>query len=238
MPERKIVSRIRRDLRIHAKKSKAEVLQKFFKTGPGEYGEGDVFIGVTVPVIRSIVRRSKDAELKDALQLLASEIHEERLTALLIMVSLFDRARSEREQREIFKAYLGHVRWINNWDLVDSSAEHIVGGFLAGRDRKILRSMAHSRNLWKRRIAMLATSHFIKRQDFKDAFIIARLLLGDREDLIHKAVGWMLREVHNHRGPLEQFLARHYQTMPRTMLRYAIEKFPEKRRQAYLKGAA
>lgn len=229
---------IRRALKQTADPEDARFLQRFFKTGPGEYGEGDRFIGVRVPRIRAIVKQHADLPMPDVQALLMSPIHEERLLALLILVRQFQRG-DDPARRVIYRLYLSHTRHINNWDLVDLSAEHIVGGYLRDRSRKPLYRLARSPRLWERRIAVLSTFHLIKRNDFDDLLALAGQLLGDREDLIHKAVGWMLREV-GKRDPAaeEAFLKRHYREMPRTMLRYAIERFPERKRRAYLSGAA
>jgi len=211
-------------------------LQRFFKTGAGEYGEGDVFLGVRVPVLRKLSRELRPMALEELLVLLRSRYHEARMLALLGMVDQFRRG-EPRAQASIYRAYLSHTRWINNWDLVDTSAEHIVGAYLWERDRATLRKLAASASVWERRIAMLATFHFIRRGDFADTLELAERMLHDPHDLIHKAVGWMLREVGNRDRPrLDAFLAQHYQEMPRTMLRYAIEKHEPATRQRYLRG--
>ncbi len=209
---------------------------RFFKTGPGEYGEGDLFRGIRVPVLRRLSREYQAITLPEAERLLRSPFHEDRLLALLILVRLY--ARGDAAVREkIYRLYLKNARFINNWDLVDSSAEHIVGAFLWEKGRRPLYQLAKSGDLWERRIAIMATFHFIKRGEYGETFSIALKLLSDREDLIHKAVGWMLREV-GKRAPEaeEQFLKKNYRRMPRVMLRYAIEKFPEEQRRMYLKG--
>lgn len=215
----------------------ASVLSGYFKTGPGEYGEGDQFRGIKVPVVRKIVVRARKLPLSDIVTLLHSSWHEDRLLALLVLVDLF--SKGDKEPREkIFRTYLDNTNRINNWDLVDLSAPAILGGHLYKRDRDILYEMAKSDNLWKRRMAVLATFYFIKNNDFADSLALAEMLLIDSEDLIHKATGWMLREIgKRHIEAEESFLMKHYGDMPRTMLRYAIEKFPEEKRQAYLKGA-
>jgi 3-methyladenine DNA glycosylase AlkD len=211
-------------------------LQRYFKTGPGDYGEGDVFVGIRVPVLRTLARENADLPLEDAAELLRSPVHEERLLALLILVRAHQRGTAER-RREIHDLYLSHTRFINNWDLVDSSAEHVVGAQLWEGDRSLLDRLARSDSVWERRIAIMATFHFLKRGDFGDTFRIAEMLIADRHDLIHKAVGWMLREVGKRDQPAEEaFLRAHHRRMPRTMLRYAIEKFPEPLRKAYLRG--
>lgn len=215
----------------------AQVLQRFFKTAPGEYGAGDVFLGIKVPPLRKLVRACRGkTTIADMAQLLQSPWHEERLLALLLLVQAFQRG-AETERRRIYRLYLKNTSRINNWDLVDTSAEHIVGGYLLDQDRKPLYKLAKSRSLWERRIAVLATFHYIKRGDHADTLALAALLLQDREDLMHKAVGWMLREVGKRDLPAEiGFLNEHCRTMPRTMLRYAIERFPEPQRRSYLLG--
>src|SRR5688572_1445680 len=224
-----------RALRAAADPSRVEILQRFFRTGPGEYAEGDVFIGVTVPAVRLLVKRFRDAPLEEVDALLQSAVHEARLLALLLMVQTF-RSGDDGLRRRIYRLYLSRTRFINNWDLVDSSAPQIVGAWLAERTRTPLTALARSPSLWKRRIAIVATRHFIRPGDLETTFDIADMLLGDSHDLIHKAVGWMLREAGKRDGAAERrFLASRHQRMPRTMLRYAIEKFPEAERRAYLK---
>ncbi|HXV63883.1 MAG TPA: DNA alkylation repair protein [Vicinamibacteria bacterium] len=230
-------AQVRRALKAEANPEKAAFFPRFFKTGPGEYGEGDRFHGVTVPKCRRVARKAREIADPELTKLLASPFHEEREVALFILVDRFRHTNDAGERRRIYDFYVRHRRFVNNWDLVDGSAPAIVGGFLENRDRSQLYRWARSRNLWDRRIAMLATFHFIKKGDFDDALGIAAVLLTDEEDLIHKAVGWMLREVgKKDHAAQERFLETHYRKMPRTMLRYAIEKLPEARRQAYLKG--
>jgi len=210
---------------------------RFFKTGPGEYGEGDKFLGLTVPVMRTLVRKYRALADDAALELLASPWHEERLVALLLLVDGYKRG-DERRRQKIHRAYLANARWINNWDLVDSSAEHVVGPHLDAGDISLLEQLARSKNIWERRIAIVSTFHFIKRNEFRPTLRIATILLGDSHDLIHKAVGWMLREVGKRdRKTLDAFLKRHYRQLPRTMLRYAIERHPERTRKRYLAGS-
>jgi 3-methyladenine DNA glycosylase AlkD len=210
--------------------------QRFFKTGKGEYGQGDTFLGIKVPRLRALVKKYKQSTIQDALVLLHSEYHEARLTALLLMVYIYDHAHAS-EKKQIYEDYLKNIAYINNWDLVDSSALQIVGHFLFDKDRSQLEKLARSKDLWERRVAIISSYYFIRQYEFQDTLTLAEILLHDKEDLIHKAVGWMLREVGNRSRPTEEaFLVKHYRTMPRTMLRYAIEKFPEDRRQAYLKG--
>ena len=215
----------------------AEASRRFFKTGPGEYGAGDLFRGIRVPVLRGLAREYEATSLPEAERLLGSPFHEDRLLALLILVRLYARGDGAARE-EIYRLYLKNTRRVNNWDLVDSSAEHIVGAHLWDRGRGPLRRLAKSADLWERRIAVLATFHFIKRGEFEETFNLARALLSDREDLIHKAVGWMLREA-GKRDPeaAERFLRQHHARMPRVMLRYAIEKFPEEKRRQFVKGS-
>ncbi len=223
-------------LREQANDSDAMVLRRFFKTGPGEYGEGDRFIGVRVPATRRIAQKYRNLPLADTLALLRSSVHEERLLALIILKRKYQEG-GQDEQAEIYGTYLDHTRYINNWDLVDASAEHIVGAYLKNRSREPLHALAHSESIWERRIAIMSTFHFIKNNEFDQTIRIAEILVSDSEDLIHKAVGWMLREVGKRdRNKEEFFLKKHYRSMPRTMLRYAIEKFPENLRQQYLQG--
>jgi 3-methyladenine DNA glycosylase AlkD len=225
---------VRRDIRRVARKSRARLNAWFFKTGPGDYGEGDKFLGVTVPALRKLAGRHQDLPAAGVLQLLKSRWHEERLLALLILIRRYEGADPPARAR-IYKLYLRNTAFINNWDLVDCSAAEIVGSHLTRADRKQLRRLAGSRSLWERRIAMIATFHYIKRGEYRDALVIARLLLRDSHDLIHKAVGWMLREIGKRdRSVEERFLKKHAALMPRTMLRYAVERFPERRRRQYL----
>ncbi len=229
---------IRHELDRRVDPTKVAIFQKFFKTGLGEYGAGDKFIGLTVPQVREVVALAQEASPGVVRGLLKSPIHEERLLALLIWVRQFTKG-DEATRAMIYRSYLEHTRWINNWDLVDTSARDIVGGWLADKDRSVLYTLVKSKSLWERRIAIIATFHFIRTKDFKDALALSELLLQDEHDLMHKAVGWMLREMGKRDLPvLERFLIQHQQQMPRTMLRYAIEKLPERRRQEYLRGTA
>ena len=230
------VKAARQALRRYATPEKAKIHQWFFKTGKGEYAEGDRFIGVTVPQIRKIVKQFQTLMLQDVLTLLVSIIHEDRLLALLILVSQFKRGDAST-QKHIVDAYLANLEYVNNWDLVDSSAPYILGAYLHDKKRAVLYKLATSTRLWDRRVAIIATFHFIKYGDLKDTLQLATRLLRDSEDLMHKAVGWMLREVGKRdQNMLEKFLKAHNKNMPRTMLRYAIERFPEEKRQEYLKG--
>ena len=232
-----ILADLRKDLNLYASPQKAEILKKFFKTGKGQYGEGDIFLGVQVPDLRKIVRKYANIPLDNTLNLLRSKIHEERLTALLFMVEK-TKCTDEAGKETLFKKYLENTLYINNWDLVDLSADKIVGSYLFEKPKNILYSLAASKNLWERRIAVMATFDFIKKGFYEDTLKLARILLNDRHDLIHKAVGWMLREIGKRcsQEVLEQFLLVNYKQMPRTMLRYAIERLPEDLRLQYLNG--
>ena len=214
----------------------ARFAQRFFKTGPGEYVEGDLFRGIRVPVLRKLSVTLDDFPMPEVIRLLASVFHEDRFLALLMLMRRF--AQGEELMREkIYKLYLANTCFINNWDLVDVSAPNIVGCFLQYHGREPLYRLAGSASLWERRIAMTATAHFIRRGELADTFALAELLLDDQEELIHKATGWMLREVGKRdQAALENFLLQHYRQMPRVMLRYAIERFPQEMRQRYLKG--
>jgi 3-methyladenine DNA glycosylase AlkD len=225
---------VQRRIRGLADSDRAKASRWFFKTGPGQYGEGDRFLGITVPILRKLAREYETLSLRGVASMLKSAWHEERLLALLILVRQYAAADSAVRD-DIFRCYLGNRARINNWDLVDCSAPQIVGAHLQARSRRFLRELAKSPSLWDRRIAVLATFHFIKDGDFDDALAIARVLLGDREDLIHKAVGWMLREIGKRdRRVLERFLRANAAEMPRTTLRYAIELFPDALRRRYL----
>ncbi|MEW5930889.1 MAG: DNA alkylation repair protein [Gemmatimonadota bacterium] len=227
---------LRSRLRGLADPEDARNLQRFFKTGPGEYGEGDLFLGIRVPVLRRLAKEAAALPLEDAEELLRSPYHEKRLLALLILVRAHAKGDAALRER-IHATYLANTRYVNNWDLVDSSAEHLVGAHLRDGDRGLLDRLAASDSVWERRIAVIATFHFIKRGELADTLRIAGLLLSDRHDLVHKAVGWMLREVGKRdREAEEAFLREHCRTMPRTMLRYAVERFPEPLRLAYLRG--
>lgn len=230
------IDEIRTRLKELGNKERAQASQRYFKTGPGEYGEGDVFLGIKVPELRKLAKAHRDTPLPEVLQLLKSAVHEERLFALFVLVQAYARGDDSSKER-IYKLYLKHTGFVNNWDLVDTSAGHIVGHFLANRSKEPLYGLAKSPVLWERRIAIMSTSYFVKHDEFSEALKISRMLLSDEEDLIHKAVGWMLREVGKRDIETEErFLKRYYKKMPRTMLRYAIERFPEPKRQEYLKG--
>jgi 3-methyladenine DNA glycosylase AlkD len=227
---------IQSELESLADPAHAAILQRFFKTGPGEYGEGDRFRGLRVPVLRKLAGKYRHLSLAAAASLLKSAFHEDRLLALLILIQRYYPG-DVALRGEIHRFYLQHRILVNNWDLVDASAPHLLGHYLRDRPKDPLTRLAASRVLWDRRMAVIATFDFIRQGDYDETLRVARLLLGDQEDLIHKAVGWMLREVgKREEAAAEGFLQAHYRLMPRTMLRYAIERFPEARRQAYLKG--
>lgn len=231
-----MINEIRRSLNRLANKKDAAMQRGYFKMGKGEYAEGDIFIGVRTPKIRTLVKQYQHAPVSVPRQLLKSKIHDERVLALLMLVDLFGRS-EELVQKSIFDFYLKNTCHINNWDLVDISAHKIVGVWLFKRNRTPIRKLVKSDSLWDRRISMVSTWHFIRNNDFKDTLKFAKSFLNDEEDLMHKATGWMLREVgkRDHKV-LEGFLKKHYLGMPRTMLRYAIEKFPETKRKKYLQG--
>jgi 3-methyladenine DNA glycosylase AlkD len=225
---------IERALRAGADPLVATHHLRFFKCGPGQYGEGDAFLGVTVPPLRALSKKYKSVEVAEAVALLRSKWHEVRLLALMILVHRYEHG-DEPEREAIYRAYLANTNRINNWDLVDCSAHKIVGAHLRDRDISPLLVLAKSESLWERRIAIIATLDFIRRNQFVDTFLISEMLLGDRHDLIHKGTGWMLREVGKRDQPaLEWFLSKHSRVMPRTMLRYAIERFPPELRAKYM----
>ena len=232
------LAELKKELASFGDPKKAKILQGFFKTGIGQYGEGDVFIGVTVPNTRAVARKHHELTLKETEELLQSKIHEERLAAILLLVYHFEIAvkeKNEKRQKEIFGFYLSKASKVNNWDLVDLSAPKICGAYLLNKDRKVLYKLAKSENLWKKRIAIVSTFSFIRENDFEDTFALTEILLRDEHDLMHKACGWMLREAGKRdQLELEKFLKKHYKKMPRTMLRYAIEKFDERKRKRYL----
>ena len=230
------VADIKNEMRKLANKKIAEHSQRFFKTGKGQYGEGDIYLGIRVPVLRKIAKKFRRISLAEVSKLLESKFHEERLLSILMLVNLF-KSGDEDDQELIYELYLDKTKFINNWDIVDISAGNIVGAFLFEKDKAPLYRLVFSENLWERRIAIVATFYFIRNDEFDDTLKIAEILFTDKEDLIHKAVGWMLREVGKRVIEIEEeFLEEHYLKMPRTMLRYAIERFPETRRKMYLKG--
>ena len=223
-------------IKLLASPEVAKTMQWFFKTGKGEYGEGDIFTGLNVPTQRKLAREFRDLTFNDLKALIDSPIHEQRLISLFILIDKYEKG-NETKKKEIFNFYIKNRRQVNNWDLVDLSAPKIVGKYLLKKDKSLLFKFALSKNIWECRIAILSTYEFIRNGDYEAAIKIAEILLPDEHDLIHKAVGWMLREIGKRNLKTEEnFLRIHYKVMPRTMLRYAIEKFPETKRKKYLQG--
>ena len=228
-------SQLQKELNTVANPEKAKILQRFFKTAPGEYGHGDIFLGIMVPIQRKIAEKYIDLILPEIQKLLNSKIHEHRFCALIILVSKYKKA-SDQEKKKIFCFYIKNSTKINNWDLVDVSAPKIVGDYLLNKNKAILYKFARSKNLWQKRISVLATFCFIRENKFEDSLKISEILFKDKHALIHKAVGWMLREIGKQNKRVEiKFLEEHAHKMPRVMLRYAIEKFSKKRKSLFLK---
>jgi len=230
------LSELREKVKAVASPDVAKTMQWFFKTGKGEYGEGDVFVGLKVPTQRILAKEFRKLNLNDLKILLNSKVHEERLISLFILIYKFEKG-DEKEKEKIFSFYLKNRKGVNNWDLIDLSAPKIVGKYLLDKEKSLLLELAISENLWERRIAILSTQEFIRNNKFDTTLKIAKILLRDEQDLIHKAVGWMLREIGKRDLSAEElFLKLYYKNMPRTMLRYAIEKFPEVKRKKYLQS--
>lgn len=232
-----IATAIKAELDAVSNKDKSEILQRFFKTGPGQYGEGDIFWGIQIPTLRSIIKRYKGTPLDEIVILLHDPVHEIRVAGAMLMVEYFKKGKPE-DKKECFDCYIKYATCFNNWDLVDLTCHHIVGGWLWDKDRTQLYEFAKSGNLWKERISIVSTYYFLRKKDFDDTFGISTLLLNHKHDLIHKAVGWMIREVGNrdHVAETNYLLEdNRYQRMPRTMLRYAIEKFPDDERLIFMK---
>ncbi len=228
------LNQLKIDLEKLATKERAIVSQRFFKTGKGQYGEGDIFIGTTVPDTRKVAKKY-NLSLEEIKQLLESKIHEHRLIALFILVDKYKKS-EDKEKQEIANFYLNHTKHINNWDLVDSSAHLILGEHISNKDKSILEKLAKSNNLWERRISIISTLQFIRKNQFDETFKISTILLKDKHDLIHKAVGWMLREVgKKDKNQLKNFLNKHHKEMPRTMLRYSIEHFSKEEKEYFMK---
>lgn len=226
---------VQQALRHLANKELANVLARFFKTGKGEYGEGDQFLGIYVPKTRKIAKYYKDTSLAAIAKILQSPVHEDRLAALLILVHQFQEA-DDKNKKALVDFYLGHTVSVNNWDLVDLTADKLLGAYLVDKDKSLLYLLAKSSNLWERRIAMVSTFAFIRHDHFTDTLKLAEILLHDQHDLIHKAVGWMLREVGKRdQAVLGQFLEKHHTVMPRTMLRYAVERLNKEKKIHYMK---
>ncbi|WP_127718514.1 DNA alkylation repair protein [Halobacteriovorax sp. HLS] len=229
--------KLQEEVRTLRNPERAEKCKRFFKTGKGEYGHGDLFLGISTPILRDFAKKNIQLSIPNVKRLIKSKFHEERLLGLLILVNKYQKAESNEVEQKIFQIYISHFKYINNWDLVDVTCPHIVGKHLMDKDRELLYKWAKSDDLWTRRIAMITNWWFVRKGDLKDVFKISKILLNDEHDLIHKAVGWMLREAaKKDLAKSEAFLKKHYKKMPRTMLRYAIEKFPETKRQKYLKG--
>ncbi len=229
-----IMNPVKTDLNKMKNKSKAKLVSRFFKTGKGEYGEGDIFLGITVPAQRNVAKRHLNASFENIKELLDSEAHEHRLTALLILVGKYNGS-DPAQKKKIVDFYLENIARVNSWDLVDLSADKILGDYIYGKDKKILHDLAKSKNMWERRISIVSTFAFIRRNDFKSTLEIAETFLRDEQDLIHKSSGWMLREIGKRNQEIEEkFLLKHYKQMPRTMLRYAIERFSKNKRKFYM----
>lgn len=229
------LQKIENDLKAHENKEKALHHLRFFRTGKGEYGQGDQFLGITVPEQRKIAKKYIDLDLKDLQELIHNKYHEFRLTALIILVNKYKKALNENEKKKIIDFYLANTKYINNWDLVDSSAE-ILGQHYGESEPEVIIQLSKSSNMWEQRISIISTFSLIKKNSFDLTLKVSQNLLHHNHDLIHKAVGWMLREVGNRDMDTEvEFLNKYYKSMPRTMLRYAIEKFPEEQRKYYLK---
>ncbi|MBI2647347.1 DNA alkylation repair protein [Candidatus Woesearchaeota archaeon] len=226
---------IKQDLQKLANQEKAKILQRFFKTGKGEYGEGDIFLGITVPELRKVANKYLTINIDDIKELLESEVHEHRLAALLLLVEKYKKC-DGNGKKQIVKFYLRNTKRINNWDLVDLTADKILGHYLLHKNKAILYKLIKSSNLWERRTAIISTFAFIRNNEFNDSLKISKILLKDKHDLIQKAVGWMLREVgKRNQGVEEQFLKKHCKIMPRTTLRYAVERFDKGKREFYLR---
>jgi len=228
------LSKLKKELNELKNPEKIKIFKKFFKTGKDEYGEGDEFLGLSMPQQRIITKKYDNLSLNDLQKLLDSKIHEYRMSSLIILCNKYKKS-SDKEKKEIYEFYIKNFNNINNWDLVDVTSPNIVGEYLLNKDRKILYDFAKSNHLWKKRIAIISTYAFIKNNDFIDSLKISRILLHDKHDLIHKAVGWMLREIGKRNQDVEEaYLKKYYKVMPRTMLRYAIEKFSDKKRKFYM----
>ncbi len=232
------IDSLKSEINLLTNPERAKLMAKYFRVYPGGYGEGDVFLGLTVPIQRSLSQKYfKDITLEQISEMLLSKFHEHRLIAVFIMVLMYKKAKDENEKAIIVEAYLKNIKGVNNWDIVDSSAHKILGPFYEKKDKKILYDLLNSGDLWKQRIAIISTMYYIDRRNFVDIFAMSEKMLDHKHDLIHKAVGWMLREVGKRDFDAEyNFLIKHYKKMPRTMLRYAIEKFDEELRQSFLKG--
>lgn len=230
-----MITQLKGELQKQANPEQAKILKRFFKTGKGQYGEGDVFLGIKVPIQRAIAKKYTKISLEQLQELLNTDIHEYRFTSLVILINKYNNS-DEQGKKEIYEFYIQNIKNINNWDLVDISCPNIIGDYLLEKDKTILYALAKSAHLWTKRIAIISTLKFIKNNQFEDTLNIAEILLKDKHDLLHKAVGWMLREVGKKNQKAEEaFLDRYYKQMPRTMLRYSIERFSEEKKKDYMK---
>jgi len=230
-----LINNLLKDINQERNENKSLILQKFFKTQKGQYGYGDIFLGITVPIQRKIAKKYQDINLSDIQKLITKKIHEYRLISLLILILKYQKSKLKKDQKRIYDFYVKNINFINNWDLVDLSAPHIIGNYLLDRSRRSLYNLAKSPDLWHRRISIISTFTFIKKQDFTDTLKIAQILLNDEHDLIHKATGWMLREVGKRDiSTLYRFLDKFCTKMPRTMLRYSLEKLPKDKKKYYM----
>ncbi len=231
-----MIAELRKEMEECSNEEKAKLYQRFFKTGPGQYGEGDVFMGLTMPETRAISSKYTEMPIEEVQELLNSEIHEHRMSALLIVIQKYRKANKE-EKRKLYEFYLKNMSRINNWDLIDVTASHVVGDFLFNNkeEKEMLYKLAKSNDLWEKRISVISTFRFIKENEFEDSINISEILLNDKHDLIHKAVGWMLREIGKKDQEIEEeFLRKYHKTMPRTMLRYSLEKFTKDKKDFYM----
>ena len=231
-----MINQLKKELKEKSNSKQAKILQRFFKTGKGEYGEGDIFLGIKVPIQRSIAKKYTNLPLNQLQNLLDSKVHEYRLIALVILMEKYKKENKEK----IYNFYIKNLKNINNWDLVDISCPNIVGAYLYTQPREVtkktLQQLAISDNLWKRRVAIVSTFYFIRQNRFVESIGIAQMLKNDKHDLIHKVVGWMLREIGKRNQEVEErFLRKYYKTMPRTMLRSAIERFSKEKKEFYMK---
>ncbi|MBL7051153.1 DNA alkylation repair protein [Candidatus Woesearchaeota archaeon] len=230
-----MIAQLKEELQKQANPEQAKILKRFFKTGKGQYGEGDVFLGIKVPIQRAIAKKYTKSSLEQLQELLNTNIHEYRFTSLVILINKYNNS-DEQGKKEVYEFYIQNIKNINNWDLVDISCPNIIGDYLLEKDKTILYDFAKSAHLWTKRIAIISTLRFIKNNQFEDTLNIAEILLKDKHDLLHKAVGWMLREVGKKNQKAEEaFLDRYYRQMPRTMLRYSIERFSEEKKKYYMK---
>ena len=227
-----MINKLQKEIQSLTNSNRGKSESRFSKTGPGDYAEGQIFLGIKTSIKRNLAKKYAELNLNDIKKFIEENIHDHRFIALIILIKKY-----KRDKQKIVDFYLENSKKWNNWSLVDISADKILGNFLLDKDRKVLYELARSENLWEKRIAIVATYAFIRQNQFEETLKISEILLSDKHDLIHKAVGWMLREVSKKNEKiLEEFLEKHYSKIPRTTLRYAIEKFPEEKRKRYLKG--